>query len=128
MIRRLLLAVMLLNLCLFAAPLQASAFDPFGAHVCDGQQAQSAVCTSKTTQDPITGTSGVLDNITNIVASIAGGAAVILIIIGGLRYVTSGGEAEKVANAKKTVMNALIGIAVIVLARALIDFVITRMP
>jgi hypothetical protein len=128
MIRRLLLAVVLLSLCLFAAPLRAMAFDPFGAHVCDGQQAQSAVCTSKTTQDPITGTGGVLDNIANIVAVIAGGAAVILIIIGGLRYVTSGGEAEKVASAKRTVMNALIGIAVIVLARALIDFVITRLP
>lgn len=128
MIRRLLLAVTLLSLCLFAAPLRAAAFDPFGGSVCSGQQAQSAVCTSKTTQDPITGTSGVLDNITNIIAGIAGGAAVILIIIGGLRYVTSGGEADKVASAKKTVMNALIGIAVIVLARALIDFVITRLP
>jgi Type IV secretion system pilin len=124
MIRRLLLAVTLLSLCLFAVPLQATAFDPFGGHICDAAQSQSAVCQSKTTQDPITGSDGALAHITNIVAILAGMAGVIVVIVGALRYITSGGNPENVEKAKNTVIGALIGIAVVVLARFLIDFVL----
>ena len=127
MIRKLLLAVILASLCLFAAPHKAVAFDLFGQVDCSGDQANSAVCTSKTSNDPLTGTNGNLDRITNIIAIVAGGAAIIVIIVSGLRYVTSGGDAEKVAKAKNGLIHALIGIAIVILARAIIDFVIGRL-
>ncbi len=124
MMRRLIPAILLLSLCLFAMPLSATAFDPFGQVDCSGDQAQSAVCTSKTSQNPIAGTDGVLAKITDIIAYIAAAGAIIVLIVGGIRYITSGGDAAKVTSAKGTVINALIGIAVIVLAKAIITFVL----
>jgi len=130
MMRRLLLAVMLLSLCLLATPRTAAAFDPFGGTGgvdCSGDASSSAVCTDKTTTNPISGSNGVLLNITKIVAFVGGVAAVILLIIGGLRYITSNGDPNAISGAKNTIVGALIGLAVIVLATSLITFVVDKL-
>ncbi len=84
----------------------------------------SAACKDNTGTDPIGGTDGALADITNIVAIIAGIAAIIMIIISGLRFITAGGDSAGVTTARKTLVGALIGLAVIVLARSLIIYVI----
>jgi len=132
MIKRWFFALSLVCLCLFAAPLTATAaFDPFGGVKCTpsstGEPNESAVCNDKTNQDPISGEDGLLLNIADIVAFIAGAAAIILIIIAGIRYMTSDGDSGKISEAKKTIIGALVGIAVIVLARALIIYVVKRL-
>lgn len=48
----------------------------------------------------------------------------IMLIIGGLRYVVSGGDASKVQDAKNTILYALVGIVVAILAYAAVNFVI----
>ena len=45
-------------------------------------------------------------------------------IVGGLRYVTSGGDAKAVGAAKDTILYAIIGIVVAVISYALVSFVI----
>ena len=75
---------------------------------------------------PLTGLNGVLYRISTIVAVIAGVIAVIMIIVAGLRYVTSGGDAQKAAEAKKTILGAIIGIVVILAAQTIITFVVRR--
>lgn len=77
------------------------------------------------------GTGGVsLDNIVkNIVqlfAVIIGVAAVIMIMMGGFKYITSGGDAGKVASAKSTLLYAIIGLVVAFMAQAIVSFVLTK--
>jgi hypothetical protein len=54
-----------------------------------------------------------------------GAISVIMLIVGGLRYVVSGGDSTAVANAKNTILYAVVGIVVAILAYAVIAFVIT---
>lgn len=87
----------------------------------------SQTCQSKTTDNPLIGTNGLLYKIAGVVAIIAGIAAVIVMIVGGIKYITSGGDAQKITSAKHTIVGALIGLVVIVLAQTIITFVIKRL-
>ena len=127
MIRRWFMALNLALLCLFAAPLPATAGLFSGVDCNDSQNRQSAVCSSRTSQDPIAGQHGLLLKVTDIIALIAGAAAVIIIIVSGLRYVTAGGDSGKVSSAKNTLIGAIIGLIVVVLARTLVVFVVNRL-
>jgi hypothetical protein len=62
--------------------------------------------------------------IVNIVAIVAGFAAVLIIILGGLRYIQSGGSTEDVAGAKRAIIYAIVGLVVIVLGRTIIALVL----
>lgn len=114
----------------FGAPLpEVAAFNPFGGVECKtGQEANnSAVCQGKTTEDPVSGTNGALLKITNIIAYVAGAAAVIILIVAGIYFITAGGDPAKVKSARDAVRNAVLGLLVIILARAIITFVIRRL-
>ena len=74
------------------------------------------------------GDEGVFKQITNIVLYIVGVVAVIMLIIGGIKYVVSGGDAKKVTDAKNTVLYAIIGLVIAFLAFAIVNFVITSLP
>ena len=52
-----------------------------------------------------------------------GVVSIAMIIIGGIRYATSGGNAEKVKSAKNTILYACIGLGVALLALAIVNFV-----
>lgn len=65
-------------------------------------------------------------NIVNTMLFIAGIAAVIAIIIGGLRYILSQGNEKAIEGAKSTILYAVIGLIVTVLAYAIVNFVITE--
>ncbi len=51
--------------------------------------------------------------------------SVVMIIFGGIRYATSGGNAEKVKSAKNTILYAVVGLAVALLALVIVKFVET---
>lgn len=74
------------------------------------------------------GDAGVFKQITNVVLYIVGVIAVIMLIIGGIKYVVSGGDAKKVTDAKNTVLYAIIGLIIAFLAFAIVNFVITTLP
>jgi glucose uptake protein GlcU len=57
---------------------------------------------------------------------ILGILAVIMIIVGGIRYVTSAGDASRVKAAKDTVMYSVVGLVVAILAYAIVTFVVGR--
>lgn len=77
-------------------------------------------------QQPIDlfGNAGVFSEISSVLLFIVGAIAVIMIVIGGLRYVISGGDATQVTAAKNTIMYALVGIIIAILAYAAVNFVI----
>lgn len=70
------------------------------------------------------GNAGIFSTITNTLLFILGAISVIMIIIGGLRYVISGGDSNAVSAAKNTILYAVVGIIVAILAYAIINFVI----
>lgn len=59
-----------------------------------------------------------------ILSILIGIAAVIMIIVGGLRYVTSNGDANAISGAKNTIIYAVIGLVVAAVAQALVKFVL----
>lgn len=69
-----------------------------------------------------TGVTNLVSAAVTILSFVAGIAAVIMIVISGLRYVTSGGDSGKVASAKNALIYALVGIAVAALAQLLVHF------
>lgn len=66
----------------------------------------------------------VIATILRILSYVAGIAAVIMIIISGLKYITSGGDASSIASAKTSLIYAIVGIIIVVLAQAIVQFVL----
>jgi len=71
------------------------------------------------------GNTGIFTTVTNVMLFIVGAISVIMIVIGGLRYVVSGGDTSNVTAAKNTILYAIVGLIVAMLAYAMINFVIT---
>jgi len=120
---------------LMATPHSAAAFDPFGKlkdpnnNVCtsSNEAGQSTICTTDGQANPVSGTDSLILKITNFIALMAGVAAVIVIIVGGLQYILSSGDPSRTNSAKNTILYAVIGLVVIVAARSIIVFVINRL-
>lgn len=62
----------------------------------------------------------------NIFSSIVGIIAVVMIIVGGVKYITSQGESANVTSAKNTILYALVGLVVVALAQVIVRFVLNR--
>ncbi len=84
-----------------------------------GASGTNAICASK--NDNI---SGIVKNVVNILLFIIGAISIVMLIVGGLRYTTSAGNSSQVTAAKNTIMYALIGLVIAVLAYAIVQFVI----
>ncbi|HEY1085894.1 MAG TPA: hypothetical protein VGE34_04180 [Candidatus Saccharimonadales bacterium] len=74
--------------------------------------------------DQLFGNSGVFGTITDVLLFVLGAISVIMIIIGGLRYVVSGGNSANVTAAKNTILYAIVGIIIALLSYAIIKFVL----
>ena len=73
------------------------------------------------------GSEGIFQKITNILLFLIGAISVIMLIYGGIRYTISGGDSGQVTSAKNTIMYAVIGIIVALLAYAIVNFVISNL-
>lgn len=72
----------------------------------------------------LVGVDGVFTKFSNIALYAVGAISVIMLIWGGLRYITSGGDSKKITDAKNTILYAIIGLVIAVLAFAIINFVL----
>ena len=127
--RWLLLVFLAIGVLLALGAQPVAAIDIFGSDSVDCRQApNSAICKSQVgaEDNPLVGEAGIIYRITTIVSIVAGFAAIIMVILGGIRFITSGGDPNNVKSARNTVLYALVGIVVIVLARMLILFVINE--
>jgi len=94
--------------------------------VCDGLSPNQSggSCNTPSAGEPEVGS--VLDDVLGILSLVAGVIAVIMIIIAAVRFMTSQGDAGKVASARTTIMYAVIGIIVVALAQTIIFFVVDK--
>lgn len=65
----------------------------------------------------------VIEIVTNVLLFIIGAVAVIMIIIGGFRYVTSNGDSSQLTAAKNTILYSVVGLIVALLAFAIVRFI-----
>ncbi len=72
------------------------------------------------------GAGGIFSKVANTLIFLVGAISVIMLIIGGFRYVLSSGNSSAVEGAKNTILYAIIGIIVASLAFAAVTFVAGR--
>lgn len=68
-----------------------------------------------------------IGNIINVVLGFLGIVAVVIVLFGGFKWMTAGGNDEKVAEAKKLLVAGVIGLAIILSAYAITSFVLTSL-
>ncbi|MDK2899245.1 MAG: hypothetical protein PWQ10_432 [Patescibacteria group bacterium] len=81
----------------------------------------SAIC--KSSGDTV---EGFLKSGINLLLYVLGAVAVIMIIVGGIYYVISGGDSAAITKAKNTILYSVVGLIVALLAYAIVNFVISR--
>ena len=120
-IRHIILATFITLFGLAATPFVATtgAIDVF-KDACSGGSGSSAVC-GASTKDELP---GIIKNVINLLFFVIGMIAVIMIVIGGIRYSTSAGDSSQVQAAKNTVLYAVIGLVIAIMAFAIVNFVL----
>lgn len=107
-----------------ALPATSAVADTPKQTVCDALQAG----TDCTTQPPNSvGINSAISAVINLLSFLVGIVAVIMIIVGGFKYVTSGGDSAKITSAKNTLLYAVIGVIVAALAQVIVKFVLSKL-
>ncbi len=78
------------------------------------------------TEDPEDAVNTIITTVINIFSLVVGVISVVMIIIGGLKYITSGGDSGNVSGAKNTILYAIIGLVVVALSQVIVRFVLQR--
>jgi hypothetical protein len=79
-----------------------------------------------TGQDATDTINDIIADVINIFSLIVGIVSVIMIIVGGFRYITSGGDSNNVSSAKNTILYAIIGLIIVALAQSIVRFILGR--
>ncbi len=113
---------------LFAAPVNAQKADIQNG-LCTGANLEltgnisSNACS---TTDPNKKINDFVHKVINLFSAVVGIIAVIMIIVGGLRYITSGGNDASVTSAKNTLLYAIIGLVIVALAQIIVGFTLRK--
>jgi len=70
--------------------------------------------------------SGVVKLVINVLSIVVGFTAVIMIIVSGLKFMTSGGNPQNVAAARSTITYAIIGLLLVAIAQTIVRFVLQK--
>ena len=73
-----------------------------------------------------TSINALLRKIVNVISAVVGVVAVIMIVVGGFKYITSGGDSNNVSGAKNTIIYAIIGLVIVALAQLIVHFVLNQ--
>ena len=98
--------------------------------VCDRDDYPASVkasCGCKDAESDKDNLTKVIGSIVSAVIAILGVVAIIFIVVGGIGYMTSTGDAGKVKKAKDTILYACIGLIICALAFAITQFVISTL-
>lgn len=129
-IRAFLLSCLLLTAIFsFAAPM-ATADSVFKACTPGSPTDSSPACQKSSesmTSNSFLGQNGVITKVATILTTVVAVASVIMVIVGGLKYVLSSGDANNITSAKNTILYALIGLVISIIARAIITFVLKKL-
>jgi hypothetical protein len=107
----------------FVVSSSAAAFDPIYNPCQQPGASTSSACSS----DQASGSSiPVVGDVIDVISLAAGIAAIIMIIIASIEFITSGGEPQKVASARNSILGAFVGLVIVVISQAIVHFIIYR--
>lgn len=131
MLRKILLNLSLvLSLAMpIALPTMAHAAEGIQQNLCAGANLDVNTDCNKggiTDQEARDRINRIIRTVINLFSLVVGVVSVIMIIVGGLKYITSGGDSGNVTGAKNTILYAIIGIVIVALSQFIIRFVLTK--
>lgn len=103
-----------------AQPLLADAKDD----VCTGVEFTGGSCDPPGRGQPTV--QNTIRTVINILSFVVGVVAVIMVIVGGFKYITSGGDSNSVNSAKNTILYALVGLIIVALSQVIVRFVLNE--
>jgi hypothetical protein len=110
-----------------------AAFIPVGAHAdaavdaaCNAVSAATGGAANGNCTKDDTGFKKIIGTVISILTIIVGAVSVIMIIIGGFRYVVSNGDSGAVSGAKNTILYAVVGLVIALSAQLIVAFVINK--
>ena len=124
------LAAVALLLAPSAALLPVAAHADIASNVCQG-----VLSTDSSVSDPASGScteqsgstfSDLMKKVINVFSIVVGSVSVIMIIIGGFRYIISGGDSGGVTAGKNTILYAIVGLVIVLFAQVIVRFVLTN--
>jgi hypothetical protein len=120
------LAVTLSLLFIVSVPALAQTSPEITGGLCAGANLDVNDPNCEGTNDAADKINNLIRRVINLLSLVVGIVAVIMIIIGGLRYITSGGSDTGVTSAKNTILYAIIGLIIVALAQLLVRFVLRQ--
>ena len=112
-----------------AVPAAVSAQSSIADNVCSGvlsTSGEDASGASSCEEDGENNFTSIITRVINIFSILIGAISVIMIIIGGFRYIVSGGDQNNVTAAKNTIMYAIIGLVVVLFSQVIARFILTN--
>lgn len=102
------------------APSEVSAVNLF-EETCSGPNSSNEICSSADNNNEA---NSLMRNIIQTLIFLIAAIAVIMIVIGGLKYVTSNGDTNQTTSAKNTILYSVVGLIVAIMAYGIVEFVI----
>lgn len=120
-----LVAIMTFSFMLFRAPVASAQFSNATDEACAGLAIDDGSFIN-CDEENNTKVDSLLKTLLNLLSIIAGFIAVLMIILAGIKFITSEGDASKVSSAKNSIIYAIVGVIIVVISQALILMVINR--
>lgn len=118
------IALTLAAVSFLAAPLfPATVVAQNATDVCGGVALTGGSCSGSTSGPSVDST---IKLVVNILSTLVGVVSVIMVIIGGLKYITSSGDSNNISSAKNTILYAVIGLIIVALAQVMVRFVLNK--
>lgn len=92
----------------------------------DTNVTNSEICANSQGTTTLFGAGGIWNRILNTITFVIGAVAVLMILIGAVRYALSAGDQSQVTAAKNTILYAAVALVVAVMANAIVNFVLTN--
>lgn len=115
-------SVSLLVMGFLFAPIEVGAQSARDA-ACEGVQLTGGSCDGGTADRTVNGT---IKTVIDLLSVVVGFIAVIMIIVGGLKYIISSGDSGNVNSAKNTILYAIVGLVIVALAQVIVRFVLNQ--
>lgn len=112
-------AFAVLGIGLVATPVYAAACTTSAQCIKDGVKASGGTSSKTNVGD-------LIKTVVNVLLFLLGATAVIMIVIGGIKYTTSNGDSSAVTSAKNTILYAVVGLIVALMAYAIVNFIVEK--
>ena len=127
-VKQVIISLTLVVASLFLGFQSVMAVDPLGG-ACSLAPADSTFCQNKnqdSVKPVIDSSNSLLVRIARTIILITGAISVVMVIIGGFRYVISNGDSNGLQSAKNTILYALIGLIIAAVSQIIVGFVLSK--